>query len=67
MDPERWRQLLKFESHANSRNTVSLTLSQSQHAYRFITETCQLKEFDKNTVDFVYGIVLVNGYGDTST
>ncbi|CAL8080238.1 unnamed protein product [Orchesella dallaii] len=67
IDPERWHQLLKFESHANSRNTVSLTLKQSQDAFKFITEKCGLKEFDKATVDFVYGIILVNGYGDSST
>lgn len=67
LDQERWFQLLKFESHANSRNTVSLTLKQSQDAFKFITEKCGLKEFDKSAVDFVYGIILVNGYGDTST
>lgn len=65
--PEKWDELRKFESHSTSRNTVNLTLKQSQAAFKFITEKCKLKEFDKPTVDFIYGIVLVNGYGDSST
>jgi hypothetical protein len=67
VDPLRWEELLKFESHVETRKAKSICVEQSAFAIQYIRDRCKQRNIDPKSIDFVYGIIIVNGYGDPTT
>jgi len=64
VDPPRWKELQKFESHSDKRQRISH--SQLKFLIAWLEGVCGPKVFKVSDIEFVYGVLLVNGYSHAS-
>jgi len=61
----KWKSFQMLESHVEFRKSIPKVHFMSSLSKKFVLETCNLKQFSEELIDFVLGVIDVNAFRHT--